>query len=161
MSGQLGQSLVNTGIKFGGVAPTTSTPFTSGAEYASATPNLYTSPFSSQQTNLQAGDSPLVQQLKAQRANPFEQFGLNAMLASAAREIYNPPASEGIKSLMPYSAPALNYRPDMASIQANLQRVVPSVAEQQRLQAIEDARKAAEEQAQQSSLQPSPVSGSD
>lgn len=52
-----------------------------------------------------------------------------------------------------YRSPALNYRPDMAGAQENLRRVAPSVMEQQRLQAIEDARMAAEAEANR----PAPV----
>ena len=48
-----------------------------------------------------------------------------------------------------YRSSALNYRPDMARAQQNLSSVSPSVAEQQRLQAIEDARIAAEQPPQQ------------
>jgi len=43
-----------------------------------------------------------------------------------------------------YQSQALNYRPNMTGAMQSLNRVVPSVAEQQRLQAIEDARIAAE-----------------
>jgi hypothetical protein len=46
-----------------------------------------------------------------------------------------------------YQNPALNYRPDMSGITANLKRVAPSVQEQQRLAAEEAARKEAEEKA--------------
>jgi hypothetical protein len=50
-----------------------------------------------------------------------------------------------------YRSSALNYRPDMTNARQNLSRVVPSVAEQQRLQAIEDARIAAEQPPQDNS----------
>jgi hypothetical protein len=54
------------------------------------------------------------------------------------------------RQMMPmpqYTVPGLSYRPNMQSGQEVLRRVAPSVAEQQRRQAIEDARRAAEEAA--------------
>lgn len=137
MSGQLGQSLVNTGIKFGGKAP--STPVSS-AGYTPIQANPYSAAFSSQQTPAQPGVSPFVAQMRNQQANPIQQLGLQAMLSSAMQSEM---PRAGLPALMPYQAPALNYRPDMSGIAANLQRVAPSVELQQRLEA--EARRQAEE----------------
>jgi hypothetical protein len=93
--------------------------------------------------------SPFVQQMMMQRQmpqfNPYQQsiMGLPALLMQLQMQgRLNQPM---MRSPMPiYQNPALAYRPNMSGITANLNRVQPSVAEQQRLQAIEDARIAAE-----------------
>lgn len=81
--------------------------------------------------------SPLAQQMmdRSNAANPYGQ-GLQSIYT-----MFNRPQ-------MPmYRVPALNYRPNMQNAQEVLRRVAPSVEEQRRLQAIEDARRAAEEAA--------------
>ena len=81
---------------------------------------------------------------------PDYQSGLQSAMMQLMQQYSRPMMREPIQQgLAPYRSPALNYRPDMASITANLNRVAPSVAEQQRLQAIEDARIAAEKAAQE------------
>lgn len=141
MSGQIGQSLVNTGIRFGGKAPSAPP---SGAGYAPVQANPYSPAFSSQQSNVQPGVSPLVAQLRSQQSDPIQQFGLQAMINSA---IQSEMPQSGLPALMPYRASALNYRPNMSGITANLQRVSPSVELQQRLAAEAEARRQAEEAA--------------
>jgi hypothetical protein len=106
--------------------------------------------------------SPFVQQMMMQRQmpqfNPYQQpiMGLPALLMQLQMQgRLNQPM---MRSPMPiYQNPALAYRPDMSSITANLNRVVPSVAEQQRLQAIEDARIAAEKAEEERLRPPAPV----
>jgi hypothetical protein len=75
---------------------------------------------------------------------PSYQSGLQAammqMMQQYSRPMMRAPMQQG---LMPYNSPALNYRPNMSNVTANLNRVAPSVAEQQRLAAEEAARQAA------------------
>jgi hypothetical protein len=79
---------------------------------------------------------------------PDYQSGLQSAMMQLMQQYSRPAMREPIQQgLTPYRSPALNYRPDMSGITANLSRVAPSVAEQQRLQAIEDARIAAEKAA--------------
>ena len=84
----------------------------------------------------------------------IQNMGLQALYQSMANQFapisqqQNPMDQFYKQQQMPeYKNPALNYRPDMSGITANLKRVVPSVQEQQRLQAIEDARIRAEQEA--------------
>jgi hypothetical protein len=89
-----------------------------------------------------------------QQQMPNYQSGLQAAMMQMMQQYSRPMMREPMQQgLMPYNSPALNYRPDMSSATAKLKRVAPSVAEQQRLQAIEDARIAAE-QTEQSQPQP-------
>jgi hypothetical protein len=106
----------------------------SGAEYTPAqTRATYSPAFSSQQT---AQGMP--QQMAPQ--------GLQGLMSQIMARYQNPYQMQ--RAPMPqYMSSALNYRPDIAGAQQNLSRVAPSVAEQQRLQAIEDARIAAEQEA--------------
>jgi hypothetical protein len=135
----LGNSLVSIGTRFGGVAPTAPN---TGASYTPVEANQYTPAFSSQQTNVQPSVSPFVAQLRSQQANPLEQFGLQTMLHSA---IQSEMPQAGLPALASYRSSALDYRPNMSGITANLQRVVPSVELQQRLDAEAAARRQAEE----------------
>ena len=108
-----------------------------GAGYTPVEANVYGSPFTSQQATPLPRTSPLALQMmqRSNAVNPYGQ-GLQSIYS-----MFNRPQ-------MPmYRVPALAYRPDMQSSQEVLQRVAPSVAEQQRRQAIEDARRAAEEAA--------------
>lgn len=74
------------------------------------------------------------------------QSGLQAAMAQMMQQYNRPMMREPVQQgLSPYISPALNYKPDMSGIAANLKRVAPSVAEQQRLQAIEDAKRAEED----------------
>jgi hypothetical protein len=81
-------------------------------------------------------------------------------MAAQRSEMRMDPYAQGLQNLysmfnaprqmmpMPqYTVPGLSYRPNMQSGHEVLRRVAPSVAEQQRRQAIEDARRAAEEAA--------------
>jgi len=110
-----------------------------GAGYTPVEANVYGSPFTSQQATPLPRTSPLALQMmqRSNAVNPYGQ-GLQSIYS-----MFNRPQ-------MPmYRVPALAYRPDMQSSQEVLRRVAPSVAEQQRRQAIEDARRAAEEAARQ------------
>jgi hypothetical protein len=88
--------------------------------------------------------SPFVQQMMMQRQmsqfNPYQQqmIGLPALLMQMQGRV-NQPMMRG--PMPTYQNPALAYRPDMQQTQAGLRRVAPSVAEQNRLQAIEDAKR--------------------
>jgi hypothetical protein len=93
--------------------------------------------------------SPFAQQMM-QRAMAPQVMGLPAALMQMQGQLTQPMMRGPIPQ---YVNPALNYRPDMTQVQTNLNRVVPSVAEQQRLQAIEDARIAAEK-AEEERLRP-------
>jgi len=91
--------------------------------------------------------SPFVQQMMMQRQtpqfNPFQQqmMGLPAALMQMQGQLNQPM----MRNSMPiYQNPALGFRPNMQNAQQALGRVV-NIAEQKRLQAIEDARRAAEE----------------
>jgi hypothetical protein len=112
----------------------------------------YRPTFSNQQSPITSQQlSPFAQQMmqRSMAPNPMvqEAMGLQAALAQMGAQ-FNQPMMRS--QFMPtYQNPALSYRPDLTSVQQNLSRVVPSVAEQQRLQAIEDARIAAEQAAQQ------------
>ena len=93
--------------------------------------------------------SPLVQQMMMQRQmsqfNPYQQqmMGLPAALMQMQGRLHQPM----MRGSMPtYQNPALAYRPDMQNSQQALGRVV-NIAEQRRLQAIENERQAAERRA--------------
>ena len=113
-----------------------------GAEYAPApTRATYQPAFSSQQTAqpvIQA--SP--QQMMPQAPQGFQ--GLQGLMSQMMARYQNPYQMQMRAPMPQYRSPALDYRPDMSMAQQSLSRVAPSVAEQQRLQAIEDARIAAE-----------------
>jgi hypothetical protein len=129
----IGQSLVNTGTRMGGKAPTI-TP--QGAEYTPIKQGpVYQPQYQAYQPQPMAAQP---QQM------PNYQSGLQAammqMMQQYSRPMMRAPMQQG---LMPYNSPALNYRPNMSNVTANLNRVAPSVAEQQRLAAEEAARQAA------------------
>jgi hypothetical protein len=114
----------------------------------------YRSAFGSQQSPVTSQQlTPFAQQMmqRSMAPNPMvqEAMGLQAALSQMGTQFNQPMMRSQFMSMPTYQNSALSYRPDMASVQQNLSRVVPSVAEQQRLQAIEDARVAAEQAAQQ------------
>lgn len=131
MGGALGQRLVDTGIRFGGKAPTADRP---AVAYTPATPNVYVSPFSSVQSN-----QPPVSAIAPAPAQQIQQAGLQALMANMMAQYPNmrgqlamPPQGfmpqRAVSMPTPsFSAPALNYRPNMQAIQENLNRVKPSV----------------------------------
>jgi hypothetical protein len=122
MSGQLGQSLVNTGIKFGGKAPSGSAPI---AGYTPIQSNPYSSAFSSTQpTQMDATMSPFARQM-AQQASPIQSAGLAAMMSALTNQ--QPQQQNGIAGLPVYRPAALSYRPNMEVVRQNLSRPVPSV----------------------------------
>ena len=119
-------------------------------------------PQGAQFTPLEA--NPYAPQLpSSQNLNPYSQpSALNQQMAAQRSEMRMDPYAQGLQNLysmfntprpmlpMPqYTVPGLSYRPNMQGSQEVLRRVAPSVAEQQRRQAIEDARRAAEEAAAQ------------
>jgi hypothetical protein len=121
------------------------------AQYTPAqTRSTYNPAFSSQQT-AQAMPQAAPQQMMPQAPQNFQ--GLQGLMAQMMSRYQNPRQMQQ-RAPMPMTMPqyrntALSYRPNMTNAQQNLSRVAPSVAEQQRLQAIEDARIAAEQAAQQ------------
>mgnify|MGYP007049615355 CR=1 FL=1 len=150
--GGFGQALVNSGMRIGGQAPSQGQ---GGADYSAPAPMTpYRSAFGSQQSPITSQQlTPFAQQMmqRSMAPNPMvqEAMGLQAALAQMGAQFNQPMMRSQFMSMPTYQNPALSYRPDIASVQQNLSRVVPSVAEQQRLQAIEDARIAAEQAAQQ------------
>ena len=117
------------------------TPASNGAAYAPIKQGpVYQPQYQAYQPQANA---PQMQQM------PNYQSGLQAAMMQMMQQYNRPmmraPMQQG---LQPSSA--LTYRPDMTGVTANLKRVVPSVQEQQRLQAIEDARIAAQDAANES-----------
>jgi phosphopentomutase len=119
-----------------------------GSKTVSPTANRYTPTYtpmqqSSQQTPLQQSPQQNVQDM-----------GLEALYQSMASQ-YAPisqqqnPMDRFYQQPMQQQMPTYgnSYKPNMLGVTDNLKRVAPSVQEQQRLQAIEDARRAAEEAA--------------
>ena len=139
-SGVIGNALIKAGTSFGGRIPSNNT----GAQFTPLEANPYAPQLpSSQNLNPYSQPSALNQQMARQRSemrmDPYAQ-GLQNLYS-----MFNTP-----RSMLPmpqYRVPGLGYRPDIAGAQQNLRRVAPSVAEQRRVQAIEDARRAAEEAA--------------
>ena len=88
---------------------------------------------------------------------PNYQSGLQAammqMMQQYSRPMMRPQMQQGLE---PYNSPALNYRPNMSGITANLNRVAPSVELQQRLAAEQAAREKAEKDAYDAANPPKP-----
>jgi len=101
------------------------------------------------QQSSQTGTSPFVQQMTAgKQTSPLQQMGLEAIMSNFMNMAQPQGAQPVQRGLMPtYQSSALQYKPDYAAIQHNLTRVQPSVQEQQRLAAIEEARIRAEQDA--------------
>lgn len=114
-----------------------------GSKTTSLSPNRYNPTYTPMQQTSQ--QSPIQQDPK----QAVQNMGLEALYQSMASQIA--PISQQFNSLdqfyqqpaqrqMPtYNNPALNYRPDMSGITANLSRVVPSVSSQQKQSAIDAA----------------------
>ena len=121
-------------------APTA--PATPGASYTPVQQGPIYKP-NYQQYQPQAREAqPQLQQI------PNYQSGLQAammqMMQQYSRPMMRPQIQQGLE---PYNSPALNYRPNMSGITANLNRVAPSVELQQRLAAEQAAREKAEKDA--------------
>jgi len=115
------------------------TPSQGVAQYTPAqTRSTYTPAFSSQQTP----------QATPQAAPQQPVQGLQGLMSQMMARYQNPYQMQMGAPMPQYRSPALSYRPDMTMAQQSLSRVAPSVVEQQRLQAIEDARIAAEQATQ-------------
>lgn len=154
----IGNSLIRTGIGFGGRAPAQPTP-APGASFTPVTPNVYTPAFSSNQQAqmpIQAPTQQMMPQMAPQNA------GLQALMANMMARYGQVPgatAMQAPRAPMPrYSAPALAYRPNMQPAQASLGRVAKSVILQQKeaaeaelakMKEAEDQRLAAERNRQQ------------
>lgn len=112
-------------------------PQTSGAKYAP------------QYTQMPA--TPFLQSVMQQNS-PIS--GLGDLYGNLFR---SPQQSFGIQQLTPMQ-PYIGstYRPNMAAVRQNLRNVAPSVQEQQRLAAIEEARRRAEEEANFGFVNPRP-----
>lgn len=152
----IGQSLVNTGMKFGGKAPS---PSQGGVGYTpTAAANPYQSAFNSQQqAPQQSRISPLVQQ-QMMRQQPQQMSGLQAAMMQLMGQ-YNQPMMR--RQMPQYTQQSqgspLAYRPDMSGARAALNNVAPSVALQQQRAAEEAARLQAEQDAYNAANpQPSP-----
>ena len=121
------------------IADTPASPsFTPGAAYTPAQQGpIYKPSYQDYQPQAKSAQ-PQLQQM------PDYQSGLQAAMMHMMQQ-YNRPAMRAPlqQSITPYNSQALSYRPNMAGITANLNRVAPSVAEQQRRQAEADAAAAA------------------
>lgn len=105
---------------------------TGGAAYTPVQANTYSPTFSSDQKGqTQMGLSPLVQEMQQNsQISPFQAMGLGVLansLFSQMPQTYSPLQ----RGLPTYSASALNYRPDMSGIAANLRNVAPPVTYEQ------------------------------
>jgi hypothetical protein len=143
--GAIGQSLVDTGMKFGGKAPTQQ----GGVGYT-PTPasNPYQSAFNSQQqAPQQSRMSPFVQQ-QMMRQQPQQMNGLQAAMMQLMGQYNQPMMRRQMPQYMqrPQMSP-MAYRPDISSARASLNNVAPSVELQQRIAAEEAARLQAEQDA--------------
>ena len=99
--------------------------------------------------------SPLVQQqMMSRQMGPQNFQGLQGLMSQIMARYQNPQQMMRRAPMPQYRSSALNFRPNMMNAQQSLSRVAPSVAEQQRRQAIEDARIAAEQAAQQPQQDP-------
>ena len=139
----IGQSLVDTGTRMGGKSPIQGRDMSMpayGSQTTSPSPNHYTPTYtpiqqSPQQTVQNMGLQAIYQSMAnqfapiSQQQNPMDRF-------------YQGPMQQ--QQMPTYSNSALNYRPNMSGITANLNRVAPSVVLQQRQAAEEAARQAAE-----------------
>jgi hypothetical protein len=77
-----------------------------------------------------------------------QELGLQALYQNMMGQMAQFQQAPAPQQQMPaYRSQALNYRPDMQAIQANLKNVAPSVQEQQRIAAEEAARLKAEQDA--------------
>jgi hypothetical protein len=86
---------------------------------------------------------------------PNYQSGLQAAMMQIMQQ-YNRPMMrpQMQQGLTPYNSPALNYKPNMSNITANLNRVAPSVELQQKLAAEQAAKEKAEKDAYDAANQP-------
>lgn len=103
-----------------------------GAAYTPVQANAYSPAFSSDQKGqTQMGLSPLVQEMQQNsQISPFQAMGLGVLansLFSQMPQTYSPLQ----RGLPTYSASALNYKPDMSGIAANLRNVAPPVTYEQ------------------------------
>lgn len=137
-----------------------------GANTPRATPNVYASPYSSQQgQQMQAQQlSPFVQQQLARQSQPITGIGpqqypqLQMMLNSLFGNQQMPQQQRALPSNYNTQYNPLAYRPNIQQIQQNLGRVQVGVAEQQRRDAVEAARVQAEQDAYNAANPPAPYS---
>jgi hypothetical protein len=127
---------------------------TPGYTNAPISPNIYQPDYSKYQQQASLAQ-PQYQQLFQQM--PDYQSGLQAAMEQMMQQYNRPMMREPIQQgLTPYRSDALNYRPDTSGITSNLNRVAPSVAEQQRLAAEQAAREKAEKDAYDAANPPKP-----
>ena len=91
----------------------------------------------------QISPTPFLQSVLAQQ-NP-SLGGLSNLYGNLFNSPQQPAGIQQLTPMQPYVGST--YRPNMAAVRQNLNNVAPSVQEQQRLQAIEDARIRAEQEA--------------
>jgi hypothetical protein len=122
----------------------------SGPAYGSSTPvrttadaNHYTPTYAPLPTFDQTPAERTVQDqgLSALYESMANQFAPISQQIHSMDQFYQQPAQQAPAQI--FQSPALNYRPDMSGIRANLGRVQPSVAELNRRAAEEAARQAA------------------
>lgn len=119
-----------------------------GSKTVSPSANRYTPTYTpiqqnSQQSPMQQAPQQTIQNmgLEALYQSMANQFAPISQQQNLMDQFYQQPTQ---RQMPTYQNPALNYRPDMSGITANLNRVAPSVVLQQRQAAEEAARQAAE-----------------
>jgi hypothetical protein len=142
---------VGAGGQFGQTTPT-------GLDGAAYTPvkqgPMYQSQYQQYQPQTGSAQSQFQQQM------PNYQSGLQAAMMQMMQQYSRPMMREPMQQgLMPYNNSALNYRPDMSNVTANLNRVAPSVELEQKRAAEEAARLQAEQDAQAAANPPQDYSG--
>jgi hypothetical protein len=123
-----------------------------GSQTVRPTANRYTPTYAPMQQTSQQASQQTPQQnvqnmgLEALYQSMANQFAPISQQQNPMDQFYQGPMQQG-RQMPTYQSEALNYRPDMSGITANLKRVAPSVQEQQRLAAEAEAKRLAEEAA--------------
>jgi hypothetical protein len=119
-----------------------------GSQTVRPTANRYTPTYAPMQQNSQQAPQQTVQNmgLEALYQSMANQFAPISQQQNPMDQFYQGPMQQG-RQMPTYQNEALNYKPNMSGITANLKRVAPSVQEQQRLAAEAEAKRLAEEAA--------------
>jgi hypothetical protein len=119
-----------------------------GSQTVSPTANRYTSTYTPMQRTPQQAPQQSIQSmgLEALYQSMANQFAPISQQQNPMDQFYQGPMQQG-RQMPTYSSSALNYRPNMSAVTANLNRVAPSVALQQKLAAEAEAKRLAEEAA--------------
>jgi hypothetical protein len=119
-----------------------------GSQTVSPTANRYTPTYAPMQRTPQQAPQQSIQSmgLEALYQSMANQFAPISQQQNPMDQFYQGPMQQG-RQMPTYSSSALNYRPNMSAVTANLNRVAPSVALQQKLAAEAEAKRLAEEAA--------------